>query len=81
LYVYFPGLSFTGGLGIAEALQIPKEDRCEEQPIFYRSGWGGIESPEFRAAMFASYRYAGIEALAKQHEEWGSRRLAQTTVD
>ncbi len=67
---YFPGLRFTGGLGIAEAMQIPKEDWCEDLPIFYRFGWGGIESPEFRAAIVAAHRYAGNEDMAKRYEEW-----------
>ncbi len=69
--VYFPGLRFTGGLGISEALRIPKEGWCEELPIFYRFGWGGIESPEFRSAIVAAYRYAGMEEMAKRYEEWG----------
>ena len=79
--VYFPGLRFTGGLGISEALRIPKEGWCEELPIFYRFGWGGIESPEFRSATIAAYRYAGMEDAAKRYEEWESRSLAETCVD
>ena len=79
--VYFPGLRFTGGRGIAEAIQIPKKDWCEDLPIFYRFGWGGIESPEFRAAIVAANRYAGNEDLAKRYEEWGEKSLAETTVD
>ncbi|MHB0960089.1 MAG: hypothetical protein ACYC0X_19860 [Pirellulaceae bacterium] len=78
---YFPGLRFTGGLGIAEAINIPKKDWCEDLPIFYRFGWGGIESPEFRAAIVAANRYAGNEDLAKRYEEWGAKSLAETTVD
>lgn len=79
--VYFPGLRFTGGLGISEALRIPKEDWCEELPIFYRFGWGGIESPEFRAAIVAAYRHAGMEDVAKRYEEYGLRSIAEATVD
>lgn len=67
---YFPGLRFTGGLGIAEALQLPNKDWCEDLPIFYRFGWGGIESTEFRSAIVAAYRYAGLEDMAKRYEEW-----------
>lgn len=67
---YFPGLRFTGGLGIAEALQIQRTDSCEDLPIFYRFGWGGIDSPEFRSAMVAAHRYAGMEDMAKRYEDW-----------
>ena len=69
---YFPGLRFTGGVGIAEAMQIPKEDWCEDLPIFYRFGWGGINSPEFRSAIVAAHRYAGDENMAKRYEDWKS---------
>lgn len=79
--VYSPGLRFTGGLGISEALHIPKNDWCEELPISYRFGWGGIESPEFRSAIVAVYSYARMEDIAKRCEEWGSRSVAQTAVD
>lgn len=48
---YFPGLRFQGQRGIAEALALPKPDyTTEDLPIFYRMGWGGNDSPEFRAA-------------------------------
>lgn len=69
---YFPGLKFKGPLRIAGAMQIQKEDWCEDLPFFYRFGWGGIESPQFRAAMVAAYRYAGMEELAKRYEDWES---------
>ena len=71
--VYFAGLRFRGQRGIAEAMQIPKPSYSDHLPIFYRFGWGGIESPEFRAAMAGAYRYAGMENLAKQYEEWTPR--------
>ena len=51
---YFPGLRFTGNRGIAEAMEIPKENWCKDLPFFFRFGWGGIESPEFRAAIVAA---------------------------
>jgi hypothetical protein len=70
---YFPGLRFRGRRGLAEAVRIPKPERTvEDLPIFYRFGWGGIESPEFRAAMAGAYRYAGMGDLAKRYEEWES---------
>jgi hypothetical protein len=31
--------------------------------------------------MVAAYRYAGMADCAKRYEEWGSRRLAEATVD
>jgi len=73
--VYFPGLRFRGDAGLAMALQIPKpEYTTEDFPIFYRFGWGGIDSPEFRAALVAANRYAGMEDLAKRYEEYKPNR-------
>jgi len=67
---YFPGLRFKGRRGLAEALQIPKPKRTvEDLPIFYRFGWGGIDSPDFRAAAAGAYRHVGMEDLAKRYEE------------
>jgi len=67
---YFAGLRFNGGLGLSKALQIPKPDYCEDLPIFYRFGWGGIDSPEFRAACVSAYRHAGNDFLALRYETW-----------
>jgi hypothetical protein len=60
--VYFPGLRFKGELGLSLALQ-----RLEtaELPFFYQLGPDGIDSPEFRAAAIAAYRFA-----AKQYEDY-----------
>jgi hypothetical protein len=68
--VYFPGLRFKGQRGLAEALRIAKPGYTTELPIFYRFGWGGVDSPEFRAALIAAYRHAGLEGMAKQYEEY-----------
>ncbi len=68
--VYFPGLRFRGGLEFAEALRIPKPKCTSDLPIFLRFGWGGIDSPEFRAASIAAYRHAGMEGLARQYEDY-----------
>lgn len=69
--VYFAGLRFRGQRELAEGLQIPKPSRTTDDfPIFYRFGWGGIESPEFRAALVAANRYIGDEVTAKRYEEW-----------
>ena len=68
---YFPGLRFTGQRELSEAMQIPKaEITWEDFPIFYRFGWGGIENPEFRAALVAAYRHVGMHDLARQYENY-----------
>lgn len=77
--VYFPGLRFRGQRGLAEAVRIPKPKRTREDlPIFYRFGWGGIDSPEFRAALVAAYRYTGMEDLAKRYEEYEPRQYVES---
>lgn len=69
---YFPGLRFKGQRGLAEAMKIPKPKRTKEDfPIFYRFGWGGVDSPEFREALIAAYRHVGMEDLAKRYEDYG----------
>jgi hypothetical protein len=51
--------------------RLPKpEHTTEEFPIFYRFGWGGVDSPEMRAAWAAAWRYVGMEDLAKQYEAY-----------
>ena len=71
---YFAGLRFRGQREIAEAMQTPKPPRTTDDfSIFYRFGWGGVESPEFRAALVSANRYAGMESLAKRYEEWKPR--------
>ncbi len=67
---YFPGLRFRGGLELAKALHIPKARWMKDLPIFYRFGWGGIESPEFRAAIVAAYRHLGWEETAIRYETY-----------
>ena len=70
--IYFPGLRFKGQRGLSEAMRIPKPKRTREDfPIFYRFGWGGIDSHEFRGALIAAYRYVGMEDLAKRYEGYG----------
>lgn len=68
--MYFPGLRFRGGLGLAKAVKIPNESGGPDLPIFYRFGFGGIASPEMRAAKAAAHRYAGQEQIARQYEEY-----------
>jgi len=82
--VYFPGLRFRGEHGLAKAITIPKPDYTEEDlPFFYRFGWGGIDSPEFRMALVAAYRFVGCEHLAQQYERYTPKDTTedQSNVD
>jgi len=63
--IYFPGLRFEGMFALSRAMQIPK-DGSEDFPIFYRFGWGGHDSPEFRAAREAGMRYCHLRVLTPQ---------------
>ena len=68
---YFPGLRFRGQRGLAEAMKIPKPEITQDDfPVFYRFGWGGIDSPEFRAALVAANRFVGMEDLARRYENY-----------
>jgi len=68
---YFPGFRFSGQRGLADAMKIPKPERTQDDfPVFYRFGWGGIESPDFRGALVSAYRYVGMEELAKRYENY-----------
>src|SRR5437764_577654 len=55
--VYFPGLRFRCCQGIAEALNTPKPRWTKDFPLFYRHGWGGHDSPDFRAAREAAWAF------------------------
>ena len=78
---YFPGLRFKGQQGLARAMQISKPKyTVEDLPIFYRFGWGGVDSPKFRAAMIAAYRYVGMEDLARQYEDYKPRCAVKAGV-
>ena len=68
---YFPGLRFRGQRGLAEAMKIPKPEKTQDDfPVFYRFGWGGIDSPDFREALVAANRYVGMEDLARRYENY-----------
>ncbi len=55
---YFPGLRFRGQAGIAKALKLPKHFKTDSDlPFFYRFGWGGHGSPEFRKAREDAWAY------------------------
>ena len=63
--------SRAGQPGLADAMKIPKPERTQDDfPVFYRFGWGGIESPDFRGARVSAYRYVGMEELAKRYENY-----------
>ena len=80
--VYFAGLRFRGGVPLAKALRIPKpEYTTEDFPIFHRFGWGGIDSPEFRAALIAAYRHAGMDGVAKTYENYKPRDASEVSED
>lgn len=64
--IYFPGLLFEGQRGISQGLNISKGDGCHDLPIFYRFGWGGYESPDFRAARSAAMRLSDLFADRNQ---------------
>ena len=69
--VYFPGLRFRGLSGLFEALCIPKpKHSSKDLPIYFRFGWGGIESQDFRAALIAAYRFNGCEDIARRYENF-----------
>lgn len=72
---YFPGLRFKGREGLAQAMSIPKPAQAKPRdlPIFLRFGWGGIDSLAFRTASIAAYRFAGMDALAEDYENYGLR--------
>jgi len=79
---YFPGLRFKGQRGQAEALEVPvPEDSEEGLPSFYRFGWGGIDSPAFRSALVAAYRFVGMEDLARRYEEYEPRHATEVVAD
>ena len=58
--IYFPGLRFQGMLEVSKVMRLPKPDWCEDMPFFYRFGWGGKNSPEFRAAWEGAIRYCNL---------------------
>jgi hypothetical protein len=63
LLAYLPGLRFAGRDGLAEAAPHPGMLECGcRLPIFFPFGFGGYESPAFRAAREAAERYAGVRA-------------------
>ena len=58
--VYFPGLRFEGAQGLSTVLKFFKPKGTQDLPIFYRFGFGGHNSPEFRSAREAERRYSSL---------------------
>ena len=58
--IYFPGLRLEGMLEVSKVMRLPKPDGCEDIPFFYRFGWGGRDSHEFRAAWEGAIRYCNL---------------------
>ena len=79
--VYFPGLRFAGKTGLAKAIRSPRPRHTEDLPIFYRFGWGGIECPDFRAAIVAAYRHLGWEETAIRYETYEPTYATEITPD
>lgn len=55
--VYFPGLRFEGLVEVSKAMHSIPKSTDEDFPIFYRFGWGGGESADFRSAREASMQF------------------------
>ena len=62
-WTYFPGLRFEGQAGLAKGLRLPKSDG-DDLPLFYRYGWGGHDSEDFRLARRLAMQFQ--EAQLKQ---------------
>jgi hypothetical protein len=69
--VYFSGLRFEGQRALSKAMiEIPREEGCEDLPLFYRFGWGGSESPEFCGAWEDALAYkTGAQQSCGVHPE------------
>ncbi len=67
--IYFPGLRFEGMFELSKAMKIPKQRGKEDFPIFYRFGWGGNDSPEFRSAREAAVKFINQQVANSQQAE------------
>jgi hypothetical protein len=66
--VYFSGLRFKGKDGLDCSWKIPGFlESGMKLPIFYRFGWGGVNSPEFLQAIVRAYRFAGMDDVANSY--------------
>jgi hypothetical protein len=65
---YFPGLRFKGRERLDSTWRIPgMMESGLKLPVFYRFGWGGVNSPEFLQAIIKAYRFAGMEEVAESY--------------
>ena len=68
---YFPGLRFKGAAGTGRGYGSSQAGMDNEDfPILYRFGFGGIDSPEFRAALAAAYHHVGSHDTAGHYENY-----------
>ena len=65
--IYFPGLRYKGISELSKAMQSPKKRYDGDFPIFYRFGWGGHDSPEFRSARDASIAF--LQAMVARRND------------
>jgi hypothetical protein len=69
--IYFPGLRYKGMPELSQSLRLPKKKYKGDFPICYRFGWGGDDSPDFRAAREASTAF--LQAMAARRKECEER--------
>jgi hypothetical protein len=68
---YFPGLRFKGREGLDSTWRIPGLiESGIKLPIFYRFGWGGVNSPEFLQAIVEAYQFAGMGEAAESYARY-----------
>jgi hypothetical protein len=73
---YFPGLRFKGREGLDSTWRIPGMDESGMKlPIFYRFGWGGVNSPEFLQAIIKAYRFAGMDPVDESYVRYAAPSL------
>jgi hypothetical protein len=73
---YFAGLRFKGRDGLDFTWRIPGLiESGKKLPIFYRFGWGGVNSPEFLQAIVEAYRFAGMGEAAESYANYARSRL------
>jgi hypothetical protein len=72
---YFPGLRFSGRDGLKSTSRIPGLIECRlKLPIFYRFGWSGEGSREFRKARVDAYHFLGNDEKAEFYAKYAPTR-------
>ncbi len=65
--VHFPGLRFKGREGLHSTWRIPGfMETGEKLPVFYRFGWGGVDSPEFLQVALSAKSFPTINNHLKR---------------